>query len=81
MDESQNGLFKKTKHAKFSVRVRQIFHTYVYVSGGTCSFFGKFGVHCFLEVNVLRFALLPNYRRILPETYGFLMISKAIEVD
>ena len=40
--ESQNGCFKKTKHAKFSEK---------------CSFFGKFGVLCFLETPVLRFAL------------------------
>ena len=34
------------------------------VSGGKkCSFFGKFGVVCFLETTVLRFALLPYYRR------------------
>ena len=26
-------------------------------------FFGKFGVFCFLETSVLRFALLPYYRR------------------
>ena len=38
-------------------------HTYVCVSGGTkCLFFGKFGVLCFLETSVLRFALLPYYR-------------------
>ena len=35
------------------------------VSGGKkCSFFGKFGVLCFLETPVLRFTLLPYYRRI-----------------
>ena len=37
-------------------------HTYVCVSGGNkCSFFGKFGVLCFLETPVLKFpfALLP----------------------
>ena len=28
-----------------------------------CSFFGKFCVLCFLETPVLRFALLPYYRR------------------
>ena len=34
------------------------------VSGGKkCSFFGKFDVLCFLETPVLRFALLPYYRR------------------
>ena len=42
--------------------------TYVCVSGGKkCSFFGKFGVLCFLETPVLRFALLPYYRRIVEE--------------
>ena len=35
-------------------------YTYVCVSGGKkCSFFGKFGVLCFLETPVLGFALLP----------------------
>ena len=39
-------------------------HTYVCVSGGKkCSFFGKFGVLCFLETLALRFALLPYYQR------------------
>ena len=39
-------------------------HTYVCVSGGKkCSFFGNFGVLCFLETPVLRFALLPYYQR------------------
>ena len=38
-------------------------HTYVCVSGGKkCSFFGKFGVLCFLETPVLRFVLLSYYR-------------------
>ena len=37
------------------------------VSGGKkCSFFGKFGVLYFLVASVLRFALLPYYRRIAP---------------
>ena len=31
--------------------------------GEKCSFFGKFDVLCFLEAPVLRFALLPYYRR------------------
>ena len=39
-------------------------HTYVCVLGGKkCSFFRKFGVLCLLETPVLRFALLPYYRR------------------
>ena len=38
--------------------------THTYVSWGkTCSFFGKFGGLCFLETPVLRFAILPYYRR------------------
>ena len=66
--ESQNGCFKKRKHAKFSKK-RTFFltsdtHTYVCISGGKkCSFFGKFGVLSFLETPVLRFALLSYYRR------------------
>ena len=36
------------------------------VSGGKkCLFFGNFGVLCFLEIPVLRFALLPYYRRLV----------------
>ena len=65
--ESQNGYFKKTKHAKFSESEHfspPDMLTYVRVSGGMkCSFLGKFGVLCFLETPVLRFALLPYYRR------------------
>ena len=61
--ESQNGCFKKMNHAKFSQK--QTFNTYVRVSGGKkCLFFGKFGVFCFLETPVLRFTLLPYYRRV-----------------
>ena len=32
-------------------------------AGKKCLFFGNFGVLCFLETPVLRFALLPYYRR------------------
>ena len=40
-------------------------HTYVCVSGDKkCLFFGKFDVLRFLETPILRFALLPYYRRI-----------------
>ena len=54
--ESQNGGNNKTKHVKFSrVRVR--------IKGKICSFFGKFGVLCFLVTFVLRFALFLYYRR------------------
>ena len=64
--ESLNGCFKKAKHAKISEK--QTFltpdtHTSVCVSGGKkCLFFGNFGVLCFLETPVLRFALLPYSR-------------------
>ena len=38
------------------------------LGGKKYSFFGKFGVLCFLETPVLRFALLPYYRRIVGNT-------------
>ena len=63
--KSQNECFKKIKHAKFSEK-RTFLNTYTYVciSGGKrCSFFGQFGVLCFLETPVLRFVLLPYCRR------------------
>ena len=53
--ESENGGNKKTKHPKVSE-----FRTYVCVSvRKKCSFFGKFGVLCFLVTSVLRLDLLP----------------------
>ena len=40
--------------------------TFVCISGGKkCLLFGKFGVLCFLKTPVLRFALLPYYRRVI----------------
>ena len=65
--ESQNGFFKKTKHAKFPKNEHFLPpDTYVCVSRGRkCSFFGKLGVLCFLEILALRFVLLPYYRRTL----------------
>ena len=49
--------------------------TYVCVSGGKkWTFFGKLGAFCFLEKLVLRFALLPHYRRInINENVTFLI--------
>ena len=38
-------------------------HVRVRIRGKKCLFFGNFGVLCFLETPVLRFALLPYYRR------------------
>ena len=65
--ESQNRCFKKANHAKISEKQTILIldtHTLVYISGGKkCLFFGNFGVLCFLETPVLRFALLPYYRR------------------
>ena len=50
----------------------------VCVSGGKkCSFFGKFGVLCFLVMPVLRFVLLPYYRRIISQLSDSL-ISQAL---
>ena len=51
-----------------NIRKPEVFRGYrsgtVYTSGcKKCSFFGKFGVLCFLETRVLRFALLPYYRQ------------------
>ena len=63
-DESQNGCYKKTKHAKFSEKLTFLNPRYAHVrvlSGGKkCLFFGKYG--CFLVTPVLRFNLLPYYR-------------------
>ena len=50
--------------------------SYPLIRTGTCAyqgvrnvcFFGKFGVLCFLLTPVLRFALLPYYRRIVSDT-------------
>ena len=55
-------------------------HTYVCVLGGKkCSFYGKFGVLCFLETPVLRLALLPCYWRneIFRSSWALPLISMA----
>ena len=63
--ESQNGCFTKTKHAKFPEKQTFLTPRYMCVSEGKkCSFFEKFEVLCFRETPVLRFALLPYYRRL-----------------
>ena len=65
--ESQNGCFKSTEHAKSSEKRTFLHPWYAHVRelirGKKCSFFEKFGVLCFLETPVLRFALLPYYWR------------------
>ena len=68
-DEFQNGLFQENKacqnFAKNEHFLPYDMHMYVCISGGKkCSFFGKFGMLCFLETLVLRFVLLPYYQRI-----------------
>ena len=61
--ESQNGGNKNTKHAKFSEK-------YVYVSGGKKRpLLGKFGTLYILVTSVLRFVLLPYYRRTHRDQY------------
>ena len=58
---------KKTKHAKFAEK-KKISHSLIRTrtcaqQGVNIHFFGKFGVLFFLVTRVLRFALLPYYRR------------------
>ena len=56
-------------------------HTYVCISGGKkCSYFGKFGELCFLEIPDLRFALLPYYQRIAIFYFWF-WLSEFYSVD
>ena len=62
-----NGCFKKTKHTKFSEKTNI---SYPLIRTRNCAyqgvrnvrFCGKFGMLCFLETRVWRFALLPYYR-------------------
>ena len=66
--ESQNGRFKKTKHAKFSEKTNISYtpiraRTWAYQGVRNFRFFGRFGVLRFLETPVLRLGLLPYYRR------------------
>ena len=78
---SQNGCFKKKKNKAHQIFRKTnisnpLIRTYVCVSGGKkCSFFEKFGVLCFFETPVLRFALLPYYRR-----YVFQIFCKIFSV-
>ena len=49
------------------IRQKGKFQNVCVSEGKKCSgFFGKFGVLCFVETLVLRFALLPYYRRLKP---------------
>ena len=90
--ESQNGGNRKAKHAKFAEKWTFLTPLYLRVSWGkSCLFFGKF----VLVTSVLRFALLPYYRRFNPfwvsisflyrlktENYrSFLMFSGSVEKE
>ena len=60
----QNGSNKKTKHAKLGKKWCVSGMCIGCLSGGKkCSFFGKFGMLCFLATSILRFTLLPYYRQ------------------
>ena len=65
--ESQNGYFKKTKVPQIFRKTNILFFI---SSGKKCLFFRKFGVPCFLETPVLRFALLPHYRRLVVKIWN-----------
>ena len=76
--ESQNGYFKKTKHVKFSEKlifltpwyvllIRTRMCTYQVVTN--VRFSQKFGMLCFLQTPVLRFALMLYYRRYIPNIW------------
>ena len=73
-------IFRKTNISYPLIRTR----TYVCVSGDKkCSFFGKFGMICFLETPVLIISLLPYYRwfdvcRVLAAPVQFIQ-QKALE--
>ena len=72
----QKGIYEKDDCKRFDIlsyclktkdikTFQFICSVYVRVSGGEkYSFFRKFGMFCFLETPVLRFALLPYYRRL-----------------
>ena len=61
----KTGVSKKQSMLNFP-KNEHFFSPDTHVSEGKkYSFFGKFGVLCFLETPVLRFALLPYYRRVM----------------
>ena len=60
-------------------KARQIFRKTNMIK---CLFFGKFGVLCFLQISVLRFAVLPYYRssqRLMTRLLKNLLISNLEE--
>ena len=61
----KTGVSKKQSMLNFP-KNEHFFPPDTHVSEGKkCSFFRKFGVLCFLETPVLRFTLLPIYRRVM----------------
>ena len=68
MANLKTGVSKKQSTPKFPKNKHFLppdTHTYVCVSGGKkCLFFRNFDMLCFFETPVLRFAILPYYRRI-----------------
>ena len=73
--ESQNKCFKKIKHAKFSEKLTFLIPRYAHVQEPIRRWemflFSKICVLCFLETPILRFALLPYYRRYKESLYIF----------
>ena len=68
LQENKAGqIFQKTNsfYPELCARVYQGVRDVRFLGGKKCSFFGKFGQLCFLVTSVLRFALLPYYRRII----------------
>ena len=75
--ESQNGCFKKAKHTSEKHFLPLNTHTCLCVSGGKkCLFFGNFGVLCFLEILVLRLALLPYFPRFIQKCSKCTLIDR-----
>ena len=57
-------VFQESKAHQISISKHFLPHLCV-SEGKKCSFFGKFDVLCFLQAPILRFTLLPHYRRIV----------------
>ena len=65
-------IFRKTNISYPLILTRTCAHQ----GGKKCSFFGKFGVLCFPETPILRFALLPYYRRAMDVSSSYLSHHK-----
>ena len=59
---------------KNEMNIYPVIRTPVCVSGGKkCSFFGKFGMLCFLVTPILRFALLSHYWQFVLVNFDFIL--------